>query len=91
MRETIRGFIDSIFNPVITFIDLAIEKLGDVGQITAQGLNVGQYLAVFGDMPQAWQMVISSALISSAFLGGLLIFRSVARIYYSVKEGVKWW
>lgn len=91
IKEQIRGFIDKIFNPPITFLDMAIEKLRAVGQITAQGLNVGKYLAIFGDMPNAWQLVISSALMSVVILGSLLIFRSVMRLYYSLKEGVKWW
>lgn len=91
MREIIRGFIDTIFGPFITFLDLAIEKLNDVSLITAQGLNVGQYLSVFGDMPHPWQMVISSLLISIVCLGGLLIFKSVTRLYFALKEGVKWW
>ncbi|MBE2941954.1 hypothetical protein HPK10_01990 [Anoxybacillus flavithermus] len=91
IKEQIRSFIDKIFNPPITFLDMAIEKLKAVGKLTAQGLNVGKYLAIFGDMPNAWQLVISSALMSVVILGSLLIFRSVMRLYYSLKEGVKWW
>ncbi|AXM89727.1 hypothetical protein B379_11560 [Anoxybacillus ayderensis G10] len=91
IKEQIRSFIDKIFSPPITFLDMAIDKLRAVGQITAQGLNVGKYLAIFGDMPTAWQLVISSALMSVVILGSLLIFRSVMRLYYSLKEGVKWW
>jgi len=91
IKGVIHSFIDKIFKPPITFLDLAIEKLNEVNLVTAQGINIGQYFAVFGDLPFAWQLVISSILISTAFLGGLLIFRSVMRMYYSVKEGVKWW
>lgn len=91
MREVFRSFIDKIFQPPITFLDLAIERLQNVNLVIAQGLNIGQYFSVFGDLPTSWQLVISSILISSVFLGGLLIFRSVMRMYYSVKEGVKWW
>lgn len=87
----IKGFIDKIFKPPITFLDLAIEKLQEVQMVTAQGLNIGQYFAVFGDLPTAWQLVVSSILLSTVLLGSLLIFRSVMRMYYSVKEGVKWW
>lgn len=87
----IKGFIDKIFKPPITFLDLAIEKLQNAQLVTAQGLNIGQYFAVFGDLPTAWQLVISSILLSTVLLGSLLIFRSVMRMYYSVKEGVKWW
>jgi len=91
IREKIRQFVDSIFDPPISFLNLAIEKLRSVQLVTAQGLNVGKYLSVFGDLPQAWQLVISSILLSTVLLGSLLIFRSVMRLYYSLKEGVKWW
>jgi len=91
MREVFRSFLDKIFQPPITFLDLAIERLQNVNLVVAQGLDIGQYFSVFGDLPTSWQLVVSSILISSVFLGGLLIFRSVMRMYYSVKEGVKWW
>ncbi|AEH47125.1 MULTISPECIES: hypothetical protein [Parageobacillus] len=91
IRDQIHSFIDKIFNPPITFLDMGIEKLRSVSRLTAQGLNVGKYLSIFGDLPTSWQLVISSALMSVVILGSLLIFRSVMRIYYSLKEGVKWW
>lgn len=91
IRDQIRSFIDKMFNPPITFLDMGIEKLRAVSKVTAQGLNVGKYLSIFGDLPTSWQLVISSALMSVVILGSLLIFRSVMRIYYSLKEGVKWW
>ncbi|WP_445486481.1 hypothetical protein [Niallia sp. 03133] len=91
MKEVFRSFLDKIFQPPITFLDLAIEKLREVQLVTAQGLNIGSYFSIFGDLPTSWQLVISSILISTGLLGTLLIFRSVMRMYYSVKEGVKWW
>lgn len=91
VRGVIHGFIDKIFKPPISFLNMAIEKLQGVQLVTSQGLNIGKYFAIFGDLPFAWQMVVSSILISTVLLGSLLIFRSVMRMYYSVKEGVKWW
>ncbi|MGE7191975.1 hypothetical protein [Lysinibacillus fusiformis] len=91
IKGVIHSFIDKIFQPPISFLDLAIEKLNAVNLVIAQGLNVGQYLSVFGDMPPVWQTLISSILISSVFIGGLLMFRSVMRMYYAMKSGVKWW
>lgn len=91
VKTVIINFINKIFEPPITFLDLAIEKLGEVGLVAAQGLNIGSYFSVFGDLPAAWQLVISSILLSTVLLGSLLIFRSVMRMYFSVKEGVKWW
>ncbi|MEK4973585.1 hypothetical protein CHH55_23550 [Niallia circulans] len=91
IKNTIHTFIDKIFQPPISFLDLAIEKLNSVNMVIAQGLNIGKYFSVFGDMPNSWQLVISSILISTVFLGSLLLFRSLMRMYYGVKEGVKWW
>lgn len=87
----IKSFIDKIFKPPITFLELAIEKLRGVQMVTAQGLDIGKYFSVFGDLPMAWQLVVSSILISTVLLGVLLIFRSIMRIYYATKEGVQWW
>lgn len=91
MRETIRSWIDSIFSPFHSFLDIATERLRDISLVTAQGLDFGQYLSIFGDMPRVWQITIGSMLMATTLLGGLLIFRSVLRIYYAMKEGVKWW
>lgn len=91
VQSVIRGFVDKIFKPPITFLDMAIEKLQSIQLVAAQGLNIGKYTAVFGDLPTAFQLVVSSIFLSTVLLGSLLIFRSVMRMYYSVKEGVKWW
>lgn len=91
VKEKLRSFIDSIFDPIVSFLDLCIEKLQGINMVTAQGINVGKYLSVFGDMPAVWQTLIVSILGSVTLLGGLIIFRSLMRVYYSAKEGVKWW
>lgn len=91
MREKLISWIDNIFSPFHSFMDMAIERLQMVGQVTAQGLDVSQYLSIFGDMPSEWQLVISSLMLSMVVLASILIFRSIMRLYYAKKEGVKWW
>lgn len=91
IKETIISFINKIFKPPIDTLNLAIERLKEVQMVSAQGLNIGKYFVIFGDLPPAWQAVVSSLLASVVLLGTLLIFRSVMRMYYSIKEGVKWW
>lgn len=91
MLQKIKSFLDKIFQPPIAFLDMARERLAEVSSITGRGLNVRQYLSVFGDLPAPWQMVISSLLSVTVLLMSLIIFRSVMRIYYATKEGVKWW
>ncbi|MDG5787780.1 hypothetical protein QA612_09735 [Evansella sp. AB-P1] len=91
MRDQIRDWIDSIFTPFHSFLDMAIERLQMVNVVTAQGLDIGQYLSIFGDMPSEWQLVIQSLLFSMVVIGSVFIFRSIMRLYYAKKEGVKWW
>jgi hypothetical protein len=91
IKSVIHSFIDKIFQPPISFLNLAIEKLQEVQIVAAQGLDIGKYFSVFGDLPTSWQLVVSSILLSTVMLGSLLIFRTLMRMYYSVKDGVKWW
>lgn len=91
----VKGFlvhmIDQIFAPPLSFINLGIDKLDNINLVTAQGLNVGQYLNVFGDMPQSWQLVIQSLLISISTIGSIIIFKAVMRLYYAIKGAIQWW
>lgn len=88
----VKGFLvsilDKIFNPVTTFLNLAIDKVNGVSLVAIQGLNVQQYLSVFGDMPHEWQLLIKTIMTSVVILGTIYIFRSVMRIYYAVKEAI---
>ena len=77
--------------PPIKFLKMAREKLESANMVMSQGLDVGSYLTIFADLPQSWQNVITSALLATVFLGVLLTFRSIMRIYYALKEGVHWW
>lgn len=89
--EAIKSFIDKIFSVPISFLDLAIEKLGGIGKVMGQGLNVSSYLSIFGDLPKEWQMVVTSIMASMVLFISLFLVVVVMRIYYAVKEGVKWW
>lgn len=91
MLELIKSFIDKIFKPPIAMLDLAIEKLSDIYNITARGINVNHYLFIFGDLPQRWQWVITSLFSSLVLLVTLIMIRASMRLYYASKEGVKWW
>lgn len=89
--EAIKSFVDKIFQPPIAFLDLAIEKMQSVNLITAQGLDLNQYLSIFGDLPSEWQLVITSLLISLVLLSSLLFVKTLLRLYFAVKDGVQWW
>lgn len=91
VADTIISFIDKIFNPPISFLNLSIERIEGIKLVIRQGIDVSSYLSVFGDMPNSWQLVISSLLISVVMLSSLIIFRSLMRMFYAVKEGVTKW
>lgn len=91
VRDKIRDFLDQIFSVPKTFLDLAIQKVQNASFITRQGLDVNSYLGIFGDMPMMWQLVLSSLLLMAVTLSSLLILRTAIRLYFAVKEGVKWW
>ncbi|GAA0471889.1 hypothetical protein [Alkalibacillus silvisoli] len=91
MLDGIRDFVDTIFEPPLTFLDLAINNLQNVSMITAQGIDLSNYTMVFRDMPSEWQMAVQSLLIAVVMIGTLLLFRLVFRTYFAVKDGVKWW
>lgn len=89
--DTLKAFIDKTFAVPIAFLDLAIEKLAGLSLVTAQGLDFNGYLSIFGDLPSEWQLVISSLLISMVLFITLLTIKSLMRVYFAAKEGVKWW
>lgn len=91
IKDTIISFIDKIFSPPIEVLNLAIERLRSIQMINSQGINIGKYFSVLGDLPSSWQLVITSLLASVVLLVTLLIFRSIMRMYYSIKDGVRWW
>ncbi|OIJ07727.1 hypothetical protein BKP35_18235 [Anaerobacillus arseniciselenatis] len=91
LKERLVSWIDGIFSPFHAFLDMAIERLQVVSLVTAQGLNVGQYLSVFADMPFEWQLVVYSLMTSMVVIGSIFMFRSIMRLYYAKKDGVKFW
>lgn len=91
MLESLKDFIDKLFSLPFSFLDLAKEKLVNANNITARGLNINSYLSVFNDLPSEWRMVVTSLLISTALLLSILIFKAFMRMFFVIKEGVKWW
>lgn len=91
MIETLRSFINMIFQPPITFLDLATENLRNVNMVTARGIDLSNYTRIFNDMPTEWQIALQSLFISVVVIGTLLLFRLSVRTYFAIKAGVKWW
>ncbi|MFJ8462261.1 hypothetical protein ACIQ57_24625 [Lysinibacillus xylanilyticus] len=89
--EAIKTFVDKIFRVPMSFLDLAREKLQSAGVITRQGLDFSSYMSIFRDLPHSWQLVLSNLLLVTVLLASLVLFKTLMRLYFTVKSGVQWW
>lgn len=86
-----RNFIDSIFGPIIQFLALINEKLGEIGTVAARGLRLDDYFGVFAILGPAWTGVISSLLSSLFFLAVLYVIKHYSGVLLYLKDLIKWW
>lgn len=87
----VRNFIDSLFAPVLSFLQLLRDVLNDVGSVVGKGINLNNYFSFFGYLPQEWQMVVQSALASITLIALLFLVRSIWNVYLKTKESIKFW
>jgi hypothetical protein len=87
----IKNFLDAIFLPPITFLNMINEYLSSISLIAGKGINLNQYLGFFSYLPGSLQSVINSLLASILFIALLQLVVVIMRMYYAIKEAVKWW
>ncbi|RAU91543.1 hypothetical protein [Paenibacillus sp. YN15] len=87
----VRNFMDSIFNPPLSFLSMGVEYLGHVSMIAGRGINLNHYFGFFAYLPSSMQSVVNSLLAAIMLLGVLQLIKAIARMYYNVKDGVQWW
>lgn len=86
-----RNFVDSIFDPVIQFLQLMIDKLSGIGTVSAKGVRLDHYFGFFSILGPAWTGVISSLLVSLLFVGILYMIQKNSRVLLWFKDLIKWW
>lgn len=91
LPDPIKNFIDAIFKPAITFLDMVLDYLGSISLIAGKGINLSQYLSFFSYLPGSMQLVVQSIISAVMFLAILQLIKYIMRMYYSVKDAVKWW
>lgn len=89
--QNVRNFIDALFAPVLSFLELLRDVLNDVSLVVGRGINLNNYFSFFNYMPPEWQTVIQSALASIVLLASLFIVRAVWDMYLKAKESGKFW
>jgi hypothetical protein len=88
---SIRNFVDAIFSPPLTFLELCRDMLANAGTVVGRGISLGNYFGFFGYLPSEWQGVVQSALGSVALLAVLFLVRALWDMYLKVKVSSKWW
>lgn len=85
------NFIDSLFAPVLQFLELIITKLGGIGRIAAKGIRLDDYFAIFGILGPEWAQVINSLLAALLFTFILYMIQKYSRVLLWLKDLIKWW
>ncbi|NHN35562.1 hypothetical protein [Paenibacillus agricola] len=86
-----KNFIDSIFSPPLSFLQMAIDNMNRISLIAGKGINLNHYFGFFSYLPGSLQAVVNSLLGAIIFLAMLQLLKASVRIYILVKDGVKWW
>lgn len=84
-------FVDSIFAPVLQFMQLMIDRLAGIGTVAAKGVRLDHYFGFFSILGEAWTGVISSLLISLLFIFTLYVIQKNSRVLLWFKDLIKWW
>lgn len=87
----VKNFIDSIFAPPLSFLQLMKTMLDQAGTVAGQGINLNNYFGFFGYLPTEWQTVVQSSLASIVLLAILFLVRAAWDTYLKVKNSTQWW
>lgn len=91
MPANVKNFIDALFSPLTSFLQLVLDMLGNVSLTVGRGINLNNYFSFFTYLPASWQTVIHSALASVALLGTVYLIRAAWDMYLKAKESGKFW
>jgi hypothetical protein len=91
LPAALRNFIDSIFSPPLTFLQLARSYLNNTSLVAGHGISLNNYFGMFGYLPSSMQTVINSLLASIVLLAILQLVKMIMRMYFAFKDGAKWW
>lgn len=84
------NFIDSLFSPILQFLDLMLGKLNDLSTVAAKGIRLDHYFGIFGIIGNEWTAVITSLISSLIFLYTLYMIQKYSRVLLWLKDLIKW-
>lgn len=86
-----KDLIDTIFNPVIGWLDGIIEMIIKLSVPVGKGINFSYYLSPFYALGPYW----STFILTTFTLGGIYliayIISSQGGLFIKFKEFIKWW
>lgn len=85
------NFVNTIFDPVLDFLNLIITKLSSIGTIAAKGIRLSDYFGFFSILGPAWTGVITSFLAAFLFIFILYMVQKYSRVLLWFKDLIKWW
>lgn len=85
------NFIDSIFAPVLQFLNMIISRLNGIGTIAAKGVRLDHYFGFFSVLGPAWTGLITSFLAAFTFVFILYMVQKYSRVLLWFKDLIKWW
>ena len=89
--DNIKNYIDAIFSPPLSFLNLMQEMLNNASLVAGKGIDLSNYFSFFAYLPSEWQGVVQSALASIVLLATLFLVRAAWDMYLRVKQSSKWW
>lgn len=89
--NAVRNFVDAIFGPPITFLQMVIDFLNRAALIAGKGINLNNYFGFISYLPASLQAVFNSIIASIVFLAILQLIKAIMRMYGQSKSWLKWW
>lgn len=91
LPAALKGFVDTIFGPPKTILQNGVNYLDEISMIAGKGISLNNYLGFVYYLPPSLQTVVNSLISSIILLSILLLIRTIASLYFNIKEGAKWW
>jgi hypothetical protein len=86
-----RAFIDTIFTPVLSWLQGIIDSIRDMSVPLARPIDVDKYFGYFGLFGSGWQDLIETVCTLAFIYGICYVVVSQIGLFTKFKDFIKWW
>ena len=86
-----RNFIDTLFDPVLGFLNPIAASLRNLSVPLSRPLDLGKYFGYFSFLGPAWMTVITTTCTLAFIYLTLYFIMNSQGLYQRFKDSVKWW